>query len=331
MKRGRSCSPVLRPSFTLVEMLLVVAIIALLLTMAVPGFTRTWEERKQSQAVTLLNGLLASTRAKAVRNSERGLFFYISRKTGEQMIIPIVAAPPDGNPDSYEYLVDCEFPPLDPSDPEPDRITECVTELMTVNRFHVSEGDEYALPRPIRVVPREVLQTDGQGNPLWPEADIAHQTYLQPDATGWYRHPNFFTIVFGPDGRLVVGRDVIIRDIDRHTPGGAGDGSGDRTGLPVADPTQYYAQNLPSDPDKTASIGPTGSEQLHDILVDENGVAVNFRSVDGLLVYDESVLADIPYGAGQDLKRRYLVDHARPIYVSPLTGEVLQGPMGENQ
>ena len=105
-------------------MLTVVAIIALILGMALPGFTRMWEERKVAGALTTLHGVLTSTRARALHGSEQGLFFYVDPTTHRQMIMPIVPDPPNDDPTSHEYGVDCGLAPPAP-------ISDYITDLMT--------------------------------------------------------------------------------------------------------------------------------------------------------------------------------------------------------
>ncbi len=323
MRHARRPIP-LRRSFTLVEMLTVVVIIVLILGMAIPGFTRTWEERKHAQAITTLHGVLATAQARARRTSERGLFFFIDPTTRRQVIIPIVPDPPDDDPASHEYRIDCE---------EPDSIRDCITEAMAVNRFRVTEGDLHELPAPIRVAPRNIVEKEGEDE-LWPEEDIAHDVYTQPAPEAeWPRHRNFFTVIFGPDGELIAGRDVIIHDTALRDPNSGEhfpNPVGYRTGLAVDDPTNYYTNN-PEDGTETVEFDSVGSDSLYDILVDDNATAVNFTSVDGLLVYDENTLAETPYTVGQSYKRQYFLEHAQPLYVSRLTGEILEGPRGENE
>ncbi|MFH0983295.1 MAG: prepilin-type N-terminal cleavage/methylation domain-containing protein [Planctomycetota bacterium] len=315
------------PAFTLVEMLTVVVIIALLLAMTLPGFVRVWEERKGAAVQTTLHGVLTSTRAKALHRSEQGLFFYVDPVTGHQMIVPIVPDPPNDDPQSPEYQRDCSLTPPDP-------ITSCITDLMTENRFRVVEGDVYELPPPIRVAPREIVD-----QVLWTEAELAHDRYNQAPSGGWPaphawpRHRNFFTVIFGPDGKLLVGREVIIHDIALRQTSGQPfpEPTGYRTKLRTGDPTDYYTNN-PASGTETAKLDAAGSKSLYDIIFELGTLnAINFPSVDGVLVYDESALADTPYQAGQSFKREYLLKNGQPIYVSPLTGEIVEGPKGENQ
>ena len=328
-------------SFTLVEMLTVVVIIILILGFALPGFTSVWEERKVAQVVTTLHGVLASTRAKAMRGAERGLFFYVDQNTQRQMIVPIVSDPPSQDLSGHEYVLDCG---LDPTAEEPDPITDCISYPMTEHRFRTIEGDIHELPAPIRVAPRELLLLDENGDPRWEAPDIAHDRYSEPAVVvQWPRHRNFFTVIFGPDGRLIAGRDVIIHDTALRNPDtGAlfASPTGYRTKLPVGDPTKYYTNLDPNDPSDTEKFDPKDERPLYDIIVEmdqtsippQPGHAINVRSADALLVYDDNVLAETPHiNADDTFKRQYLLKNARPIYISRLTGEVFEGPRGENE
>jgi hypothetical protein len=63
-----------------------------------------------------------------------------------------------------------------------------------------------------------------------------------------------------------------------------------------------------------------------DLIADSDGTALNFPSVDGLLVYDESLFA----GAGDAKdKRKFLIESGLPFYVHRFTGVVIRGPVGE--
>ena len=325
-----------RRAFTLVELLTVVVIVALLLAMVIPGFSRIWDERKVAQAETLVRGVLMSTRARALHGSEQGLFFYLDPKTKQQMIVPIVPDPPDSDPASHEYAGDCKGTI---SFPAP--ITDCISDRMAENRFSVVDGDVYGLPIPMRVVPRAVVERDTSDKALWSDADLAVEAHDQAPAGGWPakypRQRNTFVIVFGPDGKLLAGRPVLIHDSALTANNSSVKvGYGYRTALKTADPTDWYL-NIYNAGD-TAKLDAAGTRKLYDILVelDAGGQptkkAINFPSVDGLLIYDDSALAGIPYQQATDtFKRTYLMENARPLYISRLTGDVLEGPKGENQ
>jgi len=64
--------------------------------------------------------------------------------------------------------------------------------------------------------------------------------------------------------------------------------------------------------------------------VDGGGKAINFVSVDGLIIYDESAFKDLPASLPTE-KRNFLLRTGQPLYVSRATGSVVVGPLGENQ
>ncbi|MCP4591149.1 MAG: prepilin-type N-terminal cleavage/methylation domain-containing protein [bacterium] len=324
-----------RHAFTLVEMLTVVVIIVLILGMAVPAFTSMWDQRKQSQALNLLHGSLRTVRAKALHKSEMGLFFYVDPVTQRQMIAPIVPDAPNPDPESHEYKTDCSGE-LASGDP----ITDCITDFMAQDRFRVVEGDIHELPAPFRVAPRSILSLA-----TWPEMDIAHDAFDQPTlsaTTGWPRHRNFFTVIFGANGRLTHGRNVLIHDIALRNQTNSAiklDGRGKRTGLNVGDPLNYYANDFADPGGSPVPLDPDG-KSLYDIIVEMDlsaatpgptQDAISFTSAGGLLLYDESTLTEIPYEAGSFFKRDHLLDAGIPLYITRMTGEVVEGPRGEGK
>jgi hypothetical protein len=75
------------------------------------------------------------------------------------------------------------------------------------------------------------------------ESELANNNLLTIAADGdsITRHRNFFSVVYSPNGELVVGRDVLIADKDEDK-----NLLGDITGLSVGDPTavkQYYMRS----------------------------------------------------------------------------------------
>ena len=119
-----------------------------------------------------------------------------------------------------------------------------------------------------------------------------------------------------------TGDAVLIYDPDYNT-----DGFGDRTGLGVSganDVNAWYDGAAP--PGISYFGGLYLANVVSDPLYTQN--ALNFRGVDGLLVYDDAAFAEQP---DDDARRQYLLDHSQPLYVSPLSGQVLRGPRGENE
>jgi len=145
---------------------------------------------------------------------------------------------------------------------------------------------------------------------------------------GTQRHCNFFAIVFGPDGRLRVGRNVLIYDpdFDRND-----NPPKNRTGL--LDPedrrpaTRYYDANGTPQPFPTPFGGSVPRiERLVAANVSGGVTALNFPCVDGVLVYDSTYYWDLP---DAEARRDFLREKAVPYYVSRLTGDIMRGPVGE--
>jgi hypothetical protein len=63
--------------------------------------------------------------------------------------------------------------------------------------------------------------------------------------------------------------------------------------------------------------------------------ALNFPSVAGLLVYDDSLFEEFPDSNERNPdvldKREFLRQRGQPIYISPQTGEIVLGPIGEER
>ncbi len=102
----------------------------------------------------------------------------------------------------------------------------------------------------------------------------------------------------------------------------ASEAPGDMTGLLVLDAPKHQDEDgeVPTRPQFT---------QPSPAMVSDGGrpgAAINFASVDGLLVYDDSLFRQY---TGPD-KRQFLIDTARPMYISPQTGAIIRGPLGES-
>ena len=281
---------------------MVVAIIAAILGMIVPSVNSMWRESKSAETEQMLTGALAATRAQAYHDKQRGLFFMLDGDV--QKIYPIEAEPYDAA--------------------NPDDAANNVSEESAADRFVISDGKVITLSKPFRVVPRAVVDT-GSTAKTWSEDELNRQDYQAPSIDELQRHRNFFTIVFSTDGQLIVDRDVLIHDPD-VLPNGSSDDLGDHTGLEVPAGTGAVA-NWYNGTDPPVAFQPTGA-QLIDVIHDpDTSAALNFRSVDGLLVYDDSSFMEQPTA---DLRRQYLLDTGQPLYVSRLSGVVIRGPLGEN-
>src|SRR3989337_712491 len=77
-------------AFTLVEMVIVVAVVLLLLGIVLPAASTLWKERRIAEAQNTISGMLMTARAKAMENDfgDSGLFFYLD-DAGVQRIASI--------------------------------------------------------------------------------------------------------------------------------------------------------------------------------------------------------------------------------------------------
>jgi Tfp pilus assembly protein FimT len=298
-------------------MVIVVAVILLVLGIVLPAASTLWKQRRISEAQDTISGLLMTTRAKAMENDfgDSGLLFYLD-DTGVQRIAAINQdAARAANPDTRETWA---------------------------NVFNILPERTYALPVPMRVVPRyTVYDPTTEPNPVKrfdtdnpDELSNNDFTTLPGGADQAQRHRNFFTMIYSSDGQLRVGREVLIRDIDDVDSQDEDDCpnnlKGDVSGLCLGDPAaveEYYDPK--TNQKKLIDVNPdpvTGFDQVDFLTVDQSSVALNFPSVDGLLVYDESLFAAAGDAAA---KRKYLLESAQPFYVHRLTGAVIRGPVGE--
>jgi len=206
--------------------------------------------------------------------------------------------------------------------------------------FEITDDRSVSLPAPMRIVPRYVV--DDPNDPLakpydvFADIELANNDFstLPTGGNQAQRHRNVFSIVYSPDGNLLVNRKILIQDIDADDPP---DNRGDRTGFEVGpgdlsatidpDPTattdEYYTRD--DTQKKKLPIGVAIPFLVRDNSTDDT--ALNFSSVDGLLVYDDSLFNEITDPAQ---KRDFLLRTAQPLYVSRMTGNVIRGPIGEN-
>ncbi|MCP4248602.1 MAG: prepilin-type N-terminal cleavage/methylation domain-containing protein [bacterium] len=304
-------------AYTLIEIMVVVVIIAILMGITIPAVSAIWGQRKEAESESLVTGLLSTTRAAALNDKERGLFFMLDGDEQKVFRIEAAAYDPTGYPN-----VDPGGNPL--KDRNADDFDMGLNSGATANRFVISgvmldpaqalpNFKVETLPAPYRVAPRAVVDST-----VWDATEISRRDYSLSGITQLERHRNFFAVIFSPDGRLVSGRDVLIYDPDYD---GDPAGLGDRTGLAVGDATTtnwYDGTGAPA-----FVPGP-----VPNLLVDRGSTALNFRGVDGLLVYNDAEFAEQPDNAA---RRQYLLDQSQPLFVSPLSGQVLRGPRGENE
>lgn len=308
-----------RSGFTLVEMVITVGIVLIILGIALPSVNTMWAQHRENDANNGISGMLMSTRAKAIQSDrgEVGMFFYLDAK-GVQQIALITREP------RIE---------TDPAASPPISAPSWRTDPAWRDVFTVAEDGGRALIAPMRAVPRYAVEpndTAGSSTTFSPielgNEDFDNALALMLDSAR--RHRNYFTVIFSESGELDVGRDVLIRDLDSD-----GDNAGDITGLTVSDTAaDYYRKNNSTDPlDLVAdwvSEDPGANGPRVDVIVgaDDPNIAVNFPSVDGLMVYDDSALQS----GGDELdKRQTLLETARPYYIHRLSGAVIRGPVGE--
>jgi Tfp pilus assembly protein FimT len=303
-------------AFTLVEMVIVVAVILLIVGIVLPAASTLWRERRVAEAQNTISGMLMTARARAMQDNfgDSGLFFYVD-DAGVQRIVAITQ--------------------------DAKKAADPATREAWANVFNVTTERSYALPAPMRVVPRYVVcdkSADGKSTcdenrtdapkpyEVFSSEELANNDFntLPSGADQAQRHRNFFTMIYSSSGQLRVRRDVLIRDADSDGPDSDGKQYGDVAGLEVRDDVKlYYGLDNSKVP---VPLNPDASKIDIDVVTDSQGIVLNFPSVDGLLVYDESL-----FGAAGDDKRKYLMDYAQPFYVHRLTGAVVRGPVGENQ
>lgn len=321
---GAAATPSPRFGFTLVEMVVVVAIVLIILGVALPAASALWNDRKVAAAEGTIQGLLMTTRARAMQadGAETGFLAFVDSQ-GVQRLVSIA------HTDPIARLNPAELATLAPADVR-------VLRRAYQNVFEITANPDQLLPVPMRVVPRYVVDNPAAGaapTTFFDDAELANSDFEKLPVGGnqAQRHRNFFTMVFSTDGQLVVRRDVLIQDTDLIERREAGVGRGDRTGLlvgpgppaAVATTNEYYD----ADSDIPIPIDPTNVEIPFLVRDDPaSDVAMNFPTVDGLLVYDDSLFNGLSTAAQ---KREYMLRAARPLYVSRWTGAVIRGPIGE--
>lgn len=280
-----------RDAFTLVELIVVVTIILLVVVIALPNVASMFDDAKMTDARNIVRGLLVTTRQKSMQGDkgERGLLFALDA-TGTQRVYPIGQVSGD---------------------------------ILSKDVFEILDESERKLSRPVRAVPRYVIEEGGETYEQFSEAELANDDFdVTPSAADTaQRHRNFFTIIFANDGQLIVRRNVLVIDTDADD-----DDRGDRTGLRVADDVAKFFTHSPNGDIQDIDI--TGQNRtLDDVIADADGTAINFVSIDGLLVYDDSLFNELESAAD---KREFLLESATPFYVNRNSGDVILGDRIKN-
>lgn len=300
-------------AFTLVEMVIAVAIILVLLGILLPAATSLWAQRKVADAENLMQGLLQTSRAQAMRAGgvESGLLFYVD-PLGVQRVVGI------------EQVIDAAS----------------TINIAMLDVFRVTEDRDNAFPIPMRAIPRYAVDenTGADDTPLYfSNVELARKDadfHNRGNANESQRHRNFFALLYSPDGQLIVRPNLLIQDMDIDE-----DGRGDRTGLRVgngdARPNKnpevrsYYSpQGVPTPLNPVMPVG------VNDLAAQpgQSPVALNVRCADGVLIYDESLFNRLRTGIDDSdgkAMRDFLNRTAQPFYVSRSTGAVVRGPIGE--
>ncbi len=324
-------------AYTLVELVVVIAIIGILVTIAIPSVNGIVTDASRASAENTIKGLLKSAKARARNNVETGLFLFI--EDGAQKVAFIQASPANLTADVGLINPDVDF----------NASGTPIAEFDAADRFEIVGELLYTIPRPYRLAPLAILDlpvTDsyqsGTVDPKWTSKEISNEIYddfaLFSDNTtggntqGPENHRNFFTIIFGPDGRIVSDRSVFISDIpdaddiiNINGPNGAA-ATGKVTRLNVNNCTDY--QDIKGDTHKFSDLGAGHPGLPHIVSIIGNGTryALNFVSVDGLIIYNNDAFLDAPDEI--DRRREFLAETSQPYYISPRSGQIIAGPVG---
>lgn len=277
-----------RRAVTLTELLIVVGLIVIALTMAVPAFS-VWQSRRVQDAINLTATVLKQARDTAIAESQEiGLFFYLEPQTNSQYIWPI----------------------------ERDRTAALP------NVYVIRDTEPFRLPKPMRVVPLSVLRIYDPMSTYWAPEQLDDEKYrdepsdapstptddpsVTPPAPGTQYHRNFFVILFDARGLLLPEQVVHVYDVDPDQAEDGDEHPGFRTGLVVSGVNDPAAPN---------------------VIVDEGGKPINFLSADGLLVYDNDQFLAIPdhTGVNPEARRQHLELFAQPLYIQGVTGRIIKG------
>ncbi len=305
----------IRPGFTLIELITVIAIIGILAAFVFPGAAAMWSQRNESGAINLVKGLLQSARSQAIRTGERGLFFYVDPVENVQRVVFIEADPP--------YSTDAAGRNFDKDDCDPNAGCE-ITQPMTINRFRVVRDKIYTIPSPYRVASAWAMEVAvGENTPANREM-LGNSDFIRTSGnrTPNY-HRNFFAVIFGANGELLHEHPVLIHDPnidDIVSPYIRGDVTQLDIGSQVA---TYYLEG-----GNDVDVDPLNGDPLYDLVILDNGMAANFISVDGLVVYDDSAVEGLQGETAGGILRQHLFTDGRPFYIARYTGDIIMGIKG---
>lgn len=211
----------MKRAFTLIEMLVVVAIIVIILALVMPVSKAMWDDSYRASAIQQVRGMLGTAKARAAqRLTSYGVVFYIDKSTGFQNAAFITSK---SNPEKA----------LD----EDSSVITSLSELDTVE-YRGLVCDRFELEKE-----QSIYAFHGG----WRVGDFAIDSW-EPYSD---KH-NFFVIVFtkhgkrefldgrnvrqyiirDTDGRAILGKQNVIDDVTK-------DGKGDITGQPVVDVRQW--------------------------------------------------------------------------------------------
>lgn len=295
-----------RPGFTLIELVVTIGVIVVLVGVTLPAVNRMYADSNRADLENSMSGLLRSARMQAINNNDRGLFFYLDGDVQKCVII----------------------------EAKPQEADELISARDAADRYRVIPDSIKSFAPPFRVAPLGVLDEDDWQDDQLSNANLftTEVPMTTPAGSRPNNHRNYFTILFSSDGRLQVGRNVYIEDLRTNRPTMPMATPGPTIGIMVGDADKYQ-----DDTGAEADFDNTNNAPVLDLVVNEDGIALNFPSVAGALIYDDSAFAEIPPAGGgtgtffDDQRRDIMINTGRPLYVVPQTGDVISGPLGENE